>query len=300
MTDNIKEMLNRLFFNNTNNIWTGCLGNNKFLIRQDEKSNQEITIKTSCAISEKNEDLLKFLDEQKNSGKIKSFNVDGNLLSLTYALSDNDSEFEYFLKDLSDILTKLEAKDVCFSCNKIKETNAYKINNKQSFLCDECVENIKNELEKANNEPNNYLKGALCSIIGALVGSGLWILIGYFNFYASIAGYFIAYCAFYGYNFGKGKATKIGAVINIFAIVFALLFAEYIGLFIDAKKEIGLDFLSFIRLSPLLFSDISFIKSILPSLGLGFLFAGLGSYRVIKSIFTKANELSNISIERIG
>ena len=28
------------------------------------------------------------------------------------------------------------------------------------------------------------------------------------------------------------KATKTGAIINIFAIVFALLFAEYIGLFL--------------------------------------------------------------------
>ena len=108
-----------------------------------------------------------------------------------------------------------------------------------------------------------------------------------------------AYSAFYGYNFGKGKATKTGAIINIIAIVFALLFAEYIGLFLAVQKEVSLDFVSFVKFSPIFFADPVFIKSILPSLGLGFLFAGLGSYRIIKDMFTKANELSDISIERI-
>ncbi|UTC98653.1 hypothetical protein E4N83_10470 [Treponema denticola] len=299
MTDNVEKILNRFFFKDVNGIWTGNIGNNKFLIRQDKSTNQELVLKTSCAVSGSKGDLFAFLDEQKKMGKIKTFNMDEDLLSLTYTCNKNDSEFEFFLKDLSDLLTKLESHDVCFSCNKIRETNAYKIKNVPTFLCSECVENFKTKMEKVNNEPNNYLTGALCCIIGALVGSLAWILIGYFGFYASIAGYFIAYSAFYGYNFGKGKATKTGAIINIFAIVFALLFAEYIGLFLAVQKEVSLDFVSFVKFSPVFFADPVFIKSILPSLGLGFLFAGLGSYRIIKDMFTKANELSDISIERI-
>ena len=299
MAENIKEVLERLFFKKISDSWIGSIGNNKFIIKQDKPTDREFILKTSCLTAGSNEELLRFLDEEKNKGKVKTFNVNGNLLSITYALSNNDSEFEYFLKDISDILTKLEAKDVCFSCNKVKETDSYKVKGEPTFLCYECVDNIKAEAEKEKNASNNYLTGALCCIIGALVGSGLWILIGYFNFYASIAGYFIAYCAFSGYNFGKGKATKIGAVINIFAIIFALLFAEYIGLFIGIRKEFEIDFLSFVKLSPTFFSNPTFIKSLIPSLGFGFLFAGLGSYKIVKSIFTKANELSNNSIEKI-
>ncbi|UTY29743.1 hypothetical protein [Treponema putidum] len=299
MTDNISKILSGFFFKDVNGIWTGSIGRNKFLVRQDKLTDQELVLKTSCAVRGSKGDLFGFLDEQKQKGKIKNFNMDENLLSLTYACGDNDSEFEFFLKNLSDILTKLESQDVCFSCNKIRETNTYKIKDVPTLLCSECVENFKTKMEKVNNEPNNYLTGALCCIIGALAGSVAWILIGYFGFYASIAGYFIAYSAFYGYNFGKGKATKTGVIINIFAIVFALLFAEYIGLFLAVKKEVSLDFLSFVKLSPVFFFDSAFIKSILPSLGLGFLFAGLGSYRIIKDMFKKANELSDISIERI-
>ena len=135
-------------------------------------------------------------------------------------MSDDGSDFEVFLKELSKVLSELKAKDVCFLCNKVKETEAYKFKDIPTFMCSECLENTKLNIERAKNEPNNYLTGFLGCILGALVGSLLWILIGYFNFYASIAGYFIAYCAFYGYNFGKGKATKVAAVINILAIVF--------------------------------------------------------------------------------
>lgn len=299
MTDNMEKLLNRLFFKDINGIWTGSIGNNKFLIRQDKLTDQELALKTSCAVSGSKGDLFSFLDEQKKMGRVKTFSMDEDLLSLTYSYGDSDFEFESFLKDLSALLTELESKDVCFSCSKTRETNTYKIKGVPTFLCSECAENFKMKMEKVNNEPNNYLTGTLCCIIGALLGSAAWILIGYFGFYASIAGYFIAYSAFYGYNFGKGKATKVGAIINIFAIIFALLFAEYIGLFLAVKKEAGLDFLSFIKFSPVFFFDPEFIKSILPSLGLGFLFAGLGSYRIIKDMFIKANELSGISIERI-
>ena len=297
MKENIKEILNRLFFKEINGIWIGKIGNNKVIIMQDKSNDQELLLKTASTTNSANEQLFKFLDEQKNNNKIKTFNVEKNLLSLK--CSADYCDFDVFLKDLSDVLTRLEAKDVCFLCNEIKETDAYKYKDSPTFLCSECAEKLKTEVEKAKDEPNHYLRGTFCCIIGALVGSLLWILIGYFGFYASIAGYFIAYCAFYGYNFAKGKATKIGAIINICAIVFALLLAEYIGLFLLAKKELNLDFLSFIKLSPIIFHDPAVIKSLLPSLGFGFLFAGLGSYKVIRSIFAKANELSNTSIEKI-
>lgn len=299
MTENIKEILKSLFFKDINDIWIGSIDGNHFIISQDKLKPKEILVKVSCAIDGESEQLFQFLDKQKNENGIKTFNVEGDFLSLTYTLKDNSYDFETFLRELSKILTKLEAKDVCFLCSKRKETLTYKFKGQPTFLCSECVENTKANIEKVNNEPNNYLKGTLCCIIGALLGSFLWILIGYFNFYASVAGYFIAYCAFSGYNFGKGKATKIAAVINIIAIVFALLFAEYIGLFIGVRKEFDIDFISFTKLFPTLFSNISFVKSLLPSLGFGFLFAGLGSYKIIMSIFATAKELSDSSLERI-
>ena len=100
MTDNVEKILNRFFFKDVNGIWTGNIGNNKFLIRQDKSTNQELVLKTSCAVSGAKGDLFAFLDEQKKMGKIKTFNMDEDLLSLTYTCNNNDSEFEFFLKDL--------------------------------------------------------------------------------------------------------------------------------------------------------------------------------------------------------
>lgn len=300
MTEGVKEILTHSFlFKDINGTWVGSINNHKFLITQDKVAKEELQLKTSCATNESKDELFSFLDEQKTNGKIKSYDVDKNLLSIIYIQGKSDSEFEFFLKDISELLTRLKVEDVCFSCNEMKETDAYKIKNIPTFVCSTCVENIKTEMENASNSQNHYLTGTLGSIIGALVGSVVWILIGYFDFYASIAGYAVAYCAFYGYNLGKGKATKIGAIINIIAIVFATLFAEYVGLFLDVKKTVNIDFLSFAKFSLPYFADPSFIKSLLPSLGFGFLFAGLGSYRIIKNIFTEANMISNTSIEKI-
>ncbi|HOT62987.1 MAG TPA: hypothetical protein PLU93_09000, partial [Treponemataceae bacterium] len=59
-------------------------------------------------------------------------------------------------------------------------------------------------------------------------------------------------------------------------VVFALFFAEYVGLYISLLKEYpGLEIMTFVLATPALFSDMEFLRAILPSLGLGLLFAVL-------------------------
>lgn len=148
--------------------------------------------------------------------------------------------------------------------------------------------------------PNNYFPGILGSLVGALLGSVIWILIGLLNFYASIAGFAIAYASFHGYKVMKGKNTKIGVLINIAAILVAILFAEYIGVFIELTRQFpDLSFSRFLSATPILLKDNEFMVSVLPNLGLGLLFAALGCFRLIRGSLASARAKADIDFIRL-
>ena len=88
--------------------------------------------------------------------------------------------------------------------------------------------------------------------------------------------------------------------MNVIAIVIAFLFAQYAVLFIQFMKEFeNMDLLGFIILTPVIFSDLEFVKSLLPDIGLGILFAFLGTYRTIINNYKSAKNAENIKVERI-
>jgi len=133
---------------------------------------------------------------------------------------------------------------------------------------------------------NNYLQGALGSLIGAFAGSVLWFLIGMVGFYASIAGYAIAFCAFKGYKYMKGRFTRVAIVINIVAMLIAFLTVIYLSYFYQIHKTYPeISFSVFNMIFPGLLRDSEVLKEVLRDLALGLLFMGLGSYRVIKDGF---------------
>ena len=169
-----------------------------------------------------------------------------------------------------------------------------------SLLCESCGTNVIDQFEKDKLAKNNYIKGFLASLIGALIGSAIWIIIGALGFFASIAGLAISYCAFKGYEIAKGKLTRKGIILNVIAIVIAFLFAQYAVLFIQFMKEFeNMDLLGFIILTPVIFSDLEFVKSLLPDIGLGILFAFLGTYRTIINNYKSAKNAENIKVEKI-
>ena len=139
-----------------------------------------------------------------------------------------------------------------------------------------------NDNEEFNGE-NNYVQGAFGSIVGALLGAVIWFLISMVGFYASIAGYAIAYCAFKGYQLMRGRLTKAAIGINIAAMLIAFIIVNYLGYFYQIAKEVpGLEFKTFNILFPVILKEPEVLKEVLINFGLGLLFMVLGSYRTIK------------------
>jgi len=98
----------------------------------------------------------------------------------------------------------------------------------------------------------------------------------------------------------KGKLSRKGIVLIVIAIIIAFLFAQYAVLFIQFMKEFeDMTLLKFIIVTPYIFADMEVIKALLPDMGLGILFAFLGTYRTIINNYRFAKNAENDKVGRI-
>lgn len=123
--------------------------------------------------------------------------------------------------------------------------------------------------------------GLITALIGAGIATIPWIIIGYFGFTASYAGYLIGLGAYKGYLFGAKNASKKAFYLIIAIIIIYIPLAQI--------TTIGLMFLKE-GVSPLpsnfaLFFEIEGIMGELAiNLGLGYLFAFLGTKSLLGSL----------------
>lgn len=116
----------------------------------------------------------------------------------------------------------------------------------------------------------------LASLYGAIAAIP-WIVLSYFGWLASIAGYLIGIAAFKGYEKGAGFFDRFGKVCILLVILAVVPAAEIIGIFIAALNG-GYAFHEALIYAPLIF--IEYIGDYVPNILVGYFMAGLGSFRV--------------------
>lgn len=218
--------------------------------------------------------------------------------------SDSTSEFnaskiEDFIESFSGKLKALDVKNTCVHCGNQNYLYFYKYNKGISVMCENCGENLRNQITVEQNVKNNYFKGFIGSLIGAVIGSVVWVLLSYAGWVASIAGYAIAFCAFYGYKMLKGKLNKTGVIINIITIIIAFLLANYTGLYIELKKEFELSVAQYIMVTPAFFSDKEMLLAMGKDLLIGAIFLALGIWSTVKKYFVEAGRKTGMKLEKL-
>lgn len=296
----LSNIQNKLNFREKESYIYGTYNNFDMNITVNSDSQGEIIIFIPVNIIGPKGSLYDYIDLMKSQLALSDYKIGENSLVLVYSERNKVTNEVDFIINLVKILNEIDCSKSCLVCKESKDSQFYYVNDTVTHLCDICSETIKNNISHEKEKPDNYFVGFIGAIIGGFVGSIVWILLGFLNFYASFAGFVIAYAAFGGYNFFKARPSKIGALINILAIIISILFAEYIGLMIQFLKEYSeLSVSQFLAITPRLFSDSGFISAILPNIGLGFLFAGLGSFRIIINMFNNSQEKSDLIFEKI-
>ncbi len=299
MKEENREILSNLNFRLMDINWIGKIGKYYFDILDKQDSENELVIAVNFAPNENKGKLFEYFDTLEKDEIISSYGMEDNVIRLSF-IENGREKLDDLLKNIVSNFDGIDLKCKCDNCSNSMDLNYYCYSNRYMLLCDDCAGELRSKIEEDKNASGNYVKGFFASLIGAFVGSIVWILIGCLGFIASIAGAAISFGAFKGYNMAKGKISKAGVIINIITIIVAFLFANYIGLFIQFMKEIkDGDFISFVMFTPYLFSDSEFLAGIIKDLGFGILFAFLGSSKTISAYFNQAKRNDSFDVEKI-
>lgn len=297
---NIKK-LQDAGFKQFDSEYIGKVNNYFFCIKDNQASEDLLYVTISIAPSESKNILFKYLDDLQKDNKIDDYELTKNEIKIAL-VEDSIYTIDIFLSDLSKVLEEIEAKNICNFCENTENIDLYVSSKVHSFLCQSCGEKLLTDLQEEKNIKPKYLLGFFASLVGALIGSVVWVVLGMLGFIASLAGYAIAYGAFYAYKKVNSKYTKLAIILNVVAIIIAFLFAQYSGIVFEVLREYKADGITFsdaILYTNYLFTNKEFIVALLPDFGFGILFAFLGSFRTIKDNYTSAKEEENFYIEKV-
>lgn len=298
---NIKK-LQDAGFKQFDSEYIGKVNNYFFCIKDNQASEDLLYVTISIAPSESKNILFKYLDDLQKDNKIDDYELTKNEIKIAL-VEDSIYTIDIFLSDLSKVLEEIEAKNICNFCENTENIDLYVSSKVHSFLCQSCGEKLLTDLQEEKNIKPKYLLGFFASLVGALIGSVVWVVLGMLGFIASLAGYAIAYGAFYAYKKVNSKYTKLAIILNVVAIIIAFLFAQYSGIVFEVLREYKADGITFsdaILYTNYLFTNKEFIVALLPDFGFGILFAFLGSFRTIKDNYTSAKEEENFYIEKVN
>lgn len=189
------------------------------------------------------------------------------------------------------------ATPACFRCNERSADGFAIVAGEAVKLCSQCMmemeQSVVQQPEENTAVGNNYLRGTLGAVLGALAGSIAWVVIGLLGYVAAIGGIAISFCAAKGYALLKGKITKPAILIICVVSIVVMVFAEFISYDIAIYNEVAKTYsVGFFQVSQFTFEYIlqdseasgEFMRNCL----LGLLFLALGSYSIIKPLFAAA------------
>jgi hypothetical protein len=300
-----------LFFTNQDN-WKqrdgallGRCGGHWFTLTQNNPLQPVIiTVSVSDLTYLKLEDLKAHFNEGKTEFKMKHFSVNNNVLSFVlpvrFPYEALSSTLASVLVFLSDILNKSDINDGCFLCAAYAKLNTVCVNDTLMTVCDDCIELTNKIYEDAQNKSKaegSYFTGFIGALLGTLFGIALWLAVSYFGYYASIIGFVMALSANFGYKLFKGRrdrAMPYIILINIFiGIILANLFEIALAFVLDPEYALG--FIDALLLAPLAFFDaeLFYVGKVWGNVAISLLFALLGSWKLIKSLYTETRSSYN-------
>lgn len=270
------------------------------------------TISLATSVNIPNEaSLTSFIDVLKQLKKQLKFNynIEENH-KLTIIIGDKltskstAKKLKDILEGLNRLLEDFDLKNSCFLCNKEGRFDSYHVAASSSEICPDCI-NAYNQTIGAIKEENalhgSYLKGLFGALVGALLGSILWLVVSYLGYLAALVAFAMAYLAYNGYKITGGRYGKGMPLIIIFSIIFAIIFANVAEVAINLMlaSEIGLTPLEAIRLSPraLFDNELFYVAETWKNIGMGLLFGILGSLGVIRQSMSEGS-FRNMEIEK--
>ena len=259
----------------------------------------------SAGINEETGQIIKkYLEDEENKNKyrITSFEMTDKSIYIVFfdnpGTMDRIRQFiEWFYPILNDAAA-LGANN-CYECKQVLTDPVTKfINNKAVLLHGYCAEKIAEDFKEQNKltkEKSSLGKGFLGALIGGILGAIPWAIVYYFGWFVGWLGFLIGYLAQKGYSKFGGKSRKATIAVIGLAIIISVFFAQFLGECIGVGYYIlngeipgytlaeapGLVFY-------VLSIDSEVAGSFFANIGIGMIFAALGTFSILKNISKEA------------
>ena len=185
--------------------------------------------------------------------------------------------------------------NVCSECGaEITAGRWVLINGVAYYLHEACAEKVSREIEEENTKQReestgSYATGIIGALLGALAGSVLWALVLSVGYIASIVGFVIGWLAEKGYNLFKGKQGKGKVAILIIAVIIGVIVGNFALDAYDLFALINSGEIQGVTVAQIpliilvtLIEDSEYLTYIMSNMGIGFLFAGLGVFSLLR------------------
>ena len=247
-----------------------------------------------------------FLMDQKfkTAHRIKEILIENT--AVTFIFQDTVGTIKVIRNTLEEVLVKftelhIKGAQFCNYCGQAfaegsKEKVLY--NGNVLYMHAGCADHLSAEAgaeAEALESQGSVVKGTVGAVIGALIGSVPWAVAYYFGWFVGWLGLLIGWTAKKGYELFKGKETKAKAVVIILVVFFAVIFTEYatltVSCWIEFSKDPELaamafsfgDVVQYVNAAILANSEVQ--TSIITDILMGWLFAGLGIFGMVRDIF---------------
>ena len=211
-----------------------------------------------------------------------------------------EPKFEEVMPKVLDILRELEApkRDICPQSGEVLdpvESRTITIDNFKFTLSCGAINTINSSVEKINedyeNAPNNYLKGFLGIVIGAIAGVALTIVLWLFGFVTTFAPLLSILLGVFLYKKFGGKQNWVMIVMSFVTTIVFILGAFIVVYAISANiaaAEAGYFFKLFEALKYVLANSPEFKRTFYMDLALNAFFIllaeGFSIFRLVKDI----------------
>lgn len=155
--------------------------------------------------------------------KISTANVMDHTIEIQVAISslvkDTIAMIDRITNGLAGMLASESALSGCQSCGTDFGVNCFDINGEPRFLCSGCSQTYVSQMEAEKQsklaDKSNPVLGIIGAIIGALLGSIFWVILGQVGYIAGIAGIAILLGAMKGYTLLGKSLDKKGVIITL-------------------------------------------------------------------------------------
>lgn len=219
-----------------------------------------------------------------------------NLVSV-FVLSKGAEDKDNLTAAISDLVSKCTEyglHNCCAHCKSNSPLHAVAVDQTPLLLCDNCLSQVMGRMGGKRQREENVLLGLIGAIVGVLLGSVLWVVIGQIGFIAGIAGFAIVYGGMKGYELLGGRLSKAGIVICVLLSLLMVVGAEVVSIVVALYRELSgmyaVTLSDIINLLPELFKEPDVVAGVAKDLVVGYALAIWASYANIKVAWRQVEE----------